>query len=104
MKQIFCLDKGLTQTISHYSRLEDADKDSDGNGKYIYKGCKKITALDKIKDFYFRTSISIIIGALILFIITNMPLWIEEEMINPPDVKEVQDPPAPPSNTEDESG
>jgi hypothetical protein len=34
MKQIFNLDKGMTQTISHYSRFDDASKTTRVDGKY----------------------------------------------------------------------
>jgi hypothetical protein len=35
MKQIFELDKGMTQAISHYSRYADADKRIGEDGKYV---------------------------------------------------------------------
>ncbi|MGH6856248.1 MAG: hypothetical protein ACRECP_01055 [Methylocella sp.] len=69
MKQIFCLEKGMTQAISHFSRFDDA-KIEVQNGKYQYQGQKKKDALTKIKLFY-GVSISTLAGlALVLFILT----------------------------------
>jgi hypothetical protein len=49
MKQIFCLEKGMTQAISHFSRFDDASVDVQG-GKYLYKGQNE-TRPDKAKTF-----------------------------------------------------
>ena len=71
MKRIYNLDKGMTQSISHFSRLEDASVEPDDDGKYIYHGKRKITAYDKIKAFYRNTSRFLFLTAFLLFIMTN---------------------------------
>lgn len=69
MKQIFKLNLGMTQAISHYSRHDDADKKLN-NGKYDYTGSSQVTALDKIRSFY-NTAILTLIGfALVVFVFT----------------------------------
>ena len=55
MKQIFCLEKGITQAISHFSQINDAYVET-RDGKYHYLGEKKEVALEKLKCFY-RVSI-----------------------------------------------
>jgi hypothetical protein len=70
MKQIFDLEKGMTQAISHFSRFEDAVVTSNADGRYQYRGTKRKNALAKIRTFY-RVSIGIlIVTALLLFILT----------------------------------
>jgi hypothetical protein len=70
MKQIFDLEKGMTQAISHFSRFEDAAVTPNQDGKYDYLGTKHKNALDKIRTFY-RVSIGIlVVTALLLFIVT----------------------------------
>lgn len=70
MKQIFDLEKGMTQAISHFSRFEDAVVTLNGHGKYEYPGTKAKNALDKIRAFY-RWSIWILImTSVLIFIIT----------------------------------
>lgn len=71
MKQIFDLDKGMTQAISHYSRFEDANKRRSETGKYVYTGARGITAEDKIRSFYRTTIRFLLVGAFALLIITN---------------------------------
>ena len=71
MKKIFNLNKRMTQTISHYSRFQDASKKTDETGKYVYTGVKRITAEDKIRDFYKYTTIFLLSASLILFLVTN---------------------------------
>ncbi len=71
MKQIFELDKGMTQAISHFSRYEDANKTRQQNGIYTYTGNRQITAEDKIRAFYKNPISFLWIGALALLIITN---------------------------------
>lgn len=70
MKKIFALDKGMTQAISHYSRHSDADVDKSA-ARYIYIGSDKITAEQKIRQFYRDTMLFLIGSALALFLITN---------------------------------
>ncbi len=50
MKQIFDLQKGMTQAISHFSRHEDA-KAVAQNGKYVYSGEDEKMHLLKFADF-----------------------------------------------------
>jgi len=71
MKQIFDLDKGMTQAISHFSRHSDANKKKSDTGKYIYTGQSSVTAEDKIRSFYTNTIVSLLIGAAALLFITN---------------------------------
>lgn len=71
MKQIFDLEKGMTQAISHFSRFEDAAVVTPNpDGKYEYRGTKRKNAFDKIRTFY-RVSIGIlVVTAVLLFILT----------------------------------
>jgi len=70
MKDIFALQKGMTQAISHFSRYEDASA-SPLDGKYSYSGHVKKNALAKIKTFY-RVSIATLCATgLLLFLITG---------------------------------
>jgi len=69
MKDIFCLEKGMTTAISHFSRFEDASVDS-SQQKYKYLGTKKRTALEKIKTFYNVVTIALVISALAIFLVT----------------------------------
>lgn len=83
MKQIFDLNKGMTQTISHYSRYQDAGKMISGTGKYEYTGKMMITAEDKIRQFYSYTTRFLWIAALSLFLVTNLPLWFDYNLAEP---------------------
>lgn len=74
MKEIFSLDKGMTQSISHFSRHDDAGYKKD-NGRYIYTGNSKITAETKIRSFYKWTMGFLFVSALLLFIVNNMAHW-----------------------------
>ncbi len=70
MKQIFVLEKGMTQAISHFSRHSDANVRAE-NGRYSYIGLNRRDALTKILWFY-RVSIStLVIAAVFLFIATG---------------------------------
>jgi len=71
MKQVFELDKGMTQAISHFSRHADANKRRGENGKYIYTGESSVTAEDKIRAFYRNTIVFLWVAAVALLIITN---------------------------------
>ena len=72
MKQIFDLDKGMTQSISHFSRYADAGTEISTSGKYKYTGTCKVTAEDKIKGFYRKGFISLSLIAVVLLIFTNV--------------------------------
>jgi hypothetical protein len=76
MKRIIELDKGMTQAISHFSRYADARTEKSSAGKFIYSGAVRVTAEDKIREFYKRTMRFLWIAAFALFIVTNVPLWI----------------------------
>ncbi len=76
MKQIFDLNKGMTQAISHFSRYGDAGREFAPDGKYVYTGTKSVTAEEKIKQFYKYTIRFLWAGALALFLVTNVTLWI----------------------------
>lgn len=72
MKEIFDLDKGMTQAISHFSRFSDAGVSVDSDGKYQYIGNKKLDASQKIDGFYRRTGLFLLISSFALFVITNL--------------------------------
>jgi hypothetical protein len=69
MKKIFDLRKGMTQTVSHFSRHEDAHIKLE-DGKHSYCGCNRKDALTKIKNFYRFSIWSLIIMAGFLFYLT----------------------------------
>ncbi len=71
LSQVFNLDKGMTQSISHFSRHEDAAVHASEDGKYIYTGGTKITAFDKIEKFYARTRMYLVAAGLLLLVFTN---------------------------------
>jgi len=76
MKKVFDLDKGMTQAISHFSRHADASITKMPNGRYTYAGASKVTAEDKIRQFYKRITVFLCVGAVILFLLSNAPLWL----------------------------
>jgi hypothetical protein len=70
MKEIFVLNKGMTQAISHFSRHEDARVTRQDDGKYAYEGQDRRDALTKIRNFY-RFSIGTLIAiGVLLFVFT----------------------------------
>ena len=85
MKTIFDLEKGMTQSISHFTRHDDANTEKTKNGIYTYKGNSYITAKSKIEQFYRRARNSILGGALLLFVFTNIGYWggLNDEGTNP---------------------
>lgn len=85
MKQIFDLDKGMTQAVSHFSRYDDADKKVGNDGKYKYFGENKITAEDKIRSFYKTAIVFLWVGTIALFLATNVPDWLGETTDTPID-------------------
>jgi hypothetical protein len=70
MKQIFKLEKGMTQAITHFSRHEDA-KIVVKNGKIKYEGNDHKNALMKIRQFYNFCILTLVILTIILFLITG---------------------------------
>jgi hypothetical protein len=71
MKKIFSLQKGMTQTISHYSRYEDANKTA-ASGGYNYTGSVQKSAEEKIKRFYNLSTGALVASAVFLFVVTNL--------------------------------
>lgn len=73
MKEIFDLDKGMTQAISHFSRHEDAKVNrKNGSKKYAYAGTSSKSAYDKISGFYSLTTKVLWAVAIVLLIVTNL--------------------------------
>lgn len=70
MKEIFTLEKGMTQAISHFSRYENATVRAQ-QGKYTYLGERRRNALDKINRFYYVSIGTLLVVALILFLVTG---------------------------------
>lgn len=76
MKQIFDLDRGMTQAVSHFSRFEDARKEPDeATGKYKYVGAREVTAEAKISAFYNYAFCFLGGAALVVFLLTNVAVW-----------------------------
>jgi hypothetical protein len=76
MKQIFRLEKGMTQAISHFSRFSDA-KVRGNSGRYSYSGDESKNAEQKIRRFYRFSILSLLALSTILFIVTadgKMPI------------------------------
>jgi len=70
MKQIFALDKGMTQAISHFSRYQDAHTKKEGS-RYKYEGHRQVTAEEKIRRFYTITISVLVISTVVLFLMTG---------------------------------
>ena len=70
LKKIVDLEKGMTQTISHYSRYGDASKTTT-DGKHHYTGTKFLTAEDKLRAFYKLATWMLILSAIVMLIVTN---------------------------------
>lgn len=70
MKQIFDLQKGMTQAISHFSRHTDASVTMTNN-KYTYCGQDRKNALTKIQLFYRVAIGTLLASALLLFVATG---------------------------------
>lgn len=73
MKEIFDLNCGMTQAISHYSRYDDAKTERGVDKKYEYSGKSRISAEEKIKRFYAMTTWFLVIGAALILFVTNLP-------------------------------
>jgi hypothetical protein len=71
MKEIFSLEKGMTQAITHFSRHDDAGKKTSNDGKYTYSGKNEVSAKDKIQRFYNYTICALAASAIALFLVTN---------------------------------
>ena len=70
MKQIFLLEKGMTQAISHFSRFHDAGVTVKGT-RYAYEGVIKESAEVKIRQFYRRSIQVLLISAVVLLLLTG---------------------------------
>lgn len=70
LKQIFQLEKGMTQAISHFSRFDDAAINRTDAG-YQYIGKDATTAEDKVRRFYTWSIRILVLAAIALVIITN---------------------------------
>jgi hypothetical protein len=70
MKEIFSLEKGMTQAVSHFSRYDDA-RVCLQDGKYVYRGEIRRNALEKIKLFYHFSIGILCVVAVLLFIFTG---------------------------------
>ena len=76
MKQIFALEKGMTQAITHFSQYPNAKTILQRDGRYTYeKGKgeenKRKKARDKIKWFYNILMLSLLVLAVALFFARN---------------------------------
>ncbi len=68
MKEIFTLQKGMTEAISHFSRYEDANVEIQADGKYAYGGKVRKNALIKIRRFYrFSIGMLCVVGVCLFF-------------------------------------
>jgi hypothetical protein len=75
MKQIFALDKGMTQAISHFSRYQDAHTTKE-RSRYKYEGSRRVTAEEKIRRFYRTAILVLVISTVILFLMTGHPTYL----------------------------
>ena len=71
IREIVGLRKGMTQTISHFSRYADAGKATASDGRYEYFGTKKIDAGQKLKRFYDFIFIVLAVFGALVFSATN---------------------------------
>ncbi len=71
IKEIVGLRKGMTQTISHFSRYADADKKVASDGRYEYFGVKKVDAGRKLKHFYDFIFVVLAVFGDLVFLATN---------------------------------
>lgn len=73
LKRYVKLEKGMTQAISHFSRMENASADQSGE-RIKYLGDRRITAYDKIRGFYRKTTWFMVIAGLFILFVTNWRL------------------------------
>jgi hypothetical protein len=71
IKPIVGLRKGMTQTISHYSRYADADKRVASDGRYEYFGEKEVNAGKKLRRFYNIIFVVLVAFAILILWATN---------------------------------
>lgn len=65
------LRKGMTCSISHFSRYTDAGAEEDLAGKNLYIGATRVSAHDKIRKFYRVTQSFLAFAAIALLFFTN---------------------------------
>lgn len=75
------LEKGMTSSISHFSRLSDASVAVSESGIYNYRGSCKVTAFDKINSFYHWTQLFLAIAAITLLIVTNNSSFVSSSAV-----------------------
>ena len=78
MKQVFNLEKGMTQAVSWFSRHEEA-KLNKTHRPYRYEGSDEKTAELKISSFYTRSIVFLLVTALLLFVVHDSKSWISSE-------------------------
>lgn len=70
LKKVIKLDKGMTQAISHYSRVDDATVRKEGL-RYVYGGHSSVgSAQNKIRKFYNFVIIGLIVAGISTFATT----------------------------------
>jgi hypothetical protein len=89
MKQMFRLEKGLTQAISHFSRHSDAS--AKGTPGSRYTGSSYKTAGEKVKGFYNLAVWVLLASAIVLFGVTNATKGAVERR-DQPSTERVSDP------------
>jgi hypothetical protein len=100
LKQIFDLEKGMTQAISHYSRYGDADVVR-GSKPYRYTGQSRKIAAKKVGVFYAVSITTLGLLAVLLFILTAhfgeqrpvpaIPITLVPAVIAPPSATQTPD-------------
>lgn len=75
MKRIFELEKGMTQSISHFSRYENASTEISASGSHRYIGSRPVSAETKIRKFYRAAQGFTALVAIVLFFVTNSSNW-----------------------------
>ena len=64
---------GMTRAISQYSRYDDANIEADaGNGKYKLVGTRRVNAEEKVRRFYYRTTLLLVVSAVALLVFANL--------------------------------
>lgn len=71
LRHIVGLQKGMTQTISHFSRHSDATAKPGPDGCYQYTGDDRRNAGEKLKGFYTFIFILLALLALLIFVASN---------------------------------
>lgn len=71
IKKFIFVEKGMTQSISHFSRFDDAAVTRDSKRRYVYSGQCRRSAEQKIRAFYAITMTFLLIGALAIFCLQN---------------------------------